>query len=184
MKKLFAVLMVLCLLVSMQVQITVIATNKEEDRFSNVPYGIVDDIVIDRKKDDQKELSDSEKLFESITKETHLLDYVDAEQFASRKHVARETEKEDLDTYVFMNEDGTSTLYLMAENVKFVAPDGSIREKNIDLISQEGKYRTSDNNIDVSLSKDHCETEVVFDDNSLKMKASEAECIDERSKKQ
>ncbi|MBQ3847699.1 MAG: DNRLRE domain-containing protein [Clostridia bacterium] len=176
MKRLFAVFMVFCLVFCMQTQPTVTATNNEEENFSSAPCEIADDIVSEIASEDQKEISDSDKLFESISNETHLLDYVDAKQFASKKHIARITEKEDLDTYVFLNEDGTNTMYLMAEKVKYIAADGSIHEKNIKLISRDGKYITSDNNTDVSLSKDSCETEVILDNSSLKITVPGAVC--------
>jgi hypothetical protein len=77
---------------------------------------------------EQEEISVS-----ALTADCGILSYVDEEVFESGNHVLRLPEEETLSTYVFLNSDGTKTVYYMDENVKFVDSDGNIHEKNLTL---------------------------------------------------
>mgnify|MGYP004654150515 CR=1 FL=1 len=75
-----------------------------------------------------------------ISEESMILKYVDSSQFNVAKHVQRLTELEDLNTYVFANADGTRSIYMMHENVKYVDKNGTVREKDISLKSKTGGF--------------------------------------------
>ena len=90
------------------------------------------------------QITDSEiSLSPEIAQETELaqlcedngiFQYIDKDAFLSEKHIARLTEEEALNTYVFQNQDGTKSIYYLEEDVKYVAADGSIRDKDLTLI--------------------------------------------------
>lgn len=65
----------------------------------------------------------------SIAKESMISKYVSADQFNKASHVKRLSAEEELDTYVFLNSDGTKSVYYMDENVKFFDKNGNIKEK-------------------------------------------------------
>ena len=52
------------------------------------------------------------------TEDRPFLGYIDETQFLSADHAVRLPEEEQLDTYVFLNRDGTKTVYHMGRNVK------------------------------------------------------------------
>ena len=78
-----------------------------------------------------------------------ILRYVDKAHFNSSKHVKRIPQLEDLNTYVFENTDGTRTIYLMYENVKFKDKNGVVKEKDITLKRKTKGYGTVQNNVDL-----------------------------------
>lgn len=80
-----------------------------------------------------------------------ILRYVDEAVFTAGNHVARLTEQETLDTYVFLNADGTQTVYYMDENVKFLDENGVAREKDITLTASTAGFTTARNNVGLSL---------------------------------
>ncbi len=80
-----------------------------------------------------------------------ILRYVDESVFTAGNHVARLTEQETLDTYVFLNADGTQTVYYMDENVKFLDENGVAREKDITLTASTAGFTTARNNVGLSL---------------------------------
>ena len=84
-----------------------------------------------------------------ISEESMILKYIDGSQFNAAKHVQRLTELEDLNTYVFANADGTRSIYMMHENVKYVDADGIIREKDISLKSKTGGFGIVQNNVEL-----------------------------------
>lgn len=54
-----------------------------------------------------------------LNSDCQILRYVDEEVFRSRDHIARFETEETLSSYVFLNRDGTKTVYYMDEPVKF-----------------------------------------------------------------
>ena len=53
-----------------------------------------------------------------------VLDYVDTATFEAANHTKRLEYLEELNSYVFENEDGTRTVYLLQENVKYLNESG------------------------------------------------------------
>ena len=53
----------------------------------------------------------------SLNKEgCKIADYVNAEEFNNSRHIARLSDQEELNTYVFLNRDGSKSVYYMDEN--------------------------------------------------------------------
>lgn len=69
----------------------------------------------------------------AFSEESMILNYIDSSQFNAAKHIQRLPELEDLNTYAFANTDGTRSIYIMHENVKYICKDGTIKEKDISL---------------------------------------------------
>ena len=89
----------------------------------------------------------SEDVYSEIVNNCAVLTYVDEVSFKETKPVSRIPELEELNTYVFQNADGTHTMYLLDENVKYVAFDGSVHEKDVSLVKINNGYTTRENNI-------------------------------------
>lgn len=87
----------------------------------------------------------------SLATDCKILNYVDAEVFASHNHVLRLTEDETLSTYAFLNADGTKTVYYLDEAVKFVDTDGVVQEIDLTLTSTAGGYTTVHNSFDLTI---------------------------------
>ena len=81
-----------------------------------------------------------------------VLDYVDRAEFESHKFVGRVTEEEELNSYVFQNEDGSRTAYFFSENVKYVDKDGIVQGKDIFLVATRDGYKTTKNEVSVNFS--------------------------------
>lgn len=75
-----------------------------------------------------------------ISEESMIPKYIDGSQFNAAGHIQRLTELEDLNTYVFANADGTRSVYIMYENVKYVDKNGIVREKDVSLKSKVGGF--------------------------------------------
>jgi len=80
-----------------------------------------------------------------------VLKHVDNNAFAKAGHIARLKTEEDLDTYVFENTDGSKTVYYMGKEVKYIAEDRSVKEKDITLVPTKTGYQTKQNNVGVEL---------------------------------
>ncbi len=75
-----------------------------------------------------------------------------------------------LNTYMFQNEDGTKTMYMMYENVKYKDKSGNIKDKDISLIEDDENYKVKDNNVGLSIPKSpHKGIEVNYDNNIVKI---------------
>lgn len=88
---------------------------------------------------------------QTLSEDCKILNYVQPEVFASAKHVARITSEETLNSYVFLNEDGTRTAYFMDEAVKYVDEKGLVQEKDLTLVPAVGGYTTEKNDISLSI---------------------------------
>lgn len=73
--------------------------------------------------------------------------YIDEEQFSLSGHVSRLPQEERLDTYVFLNRDGSRSVYYMGRDVKYVDEGGRIREKDTTLVRGNRGYRMRDNDV-------------------------------------
>ena len=80
-----------------------------------------------------------------------ILNYIDKEVFASGNHIKRLTDEETLSTYVFLNSDGSKTVYYLDEPVKYVDATGNIIEKDLALTESSNGYITTQNNVTLSL---------------------------------
>ncbi len=73
------------------------------------------------------------QLIDELTAESKIFNYIDRADFEKAGHVARLKEKEELYSYVFRNTDGSNTVYIMGENVKYIDEKGMVREKDLTL---------------------------------------------------
>ncbi len=89
----------------------------------------------------------------SIADGCSILKYVDEKDFLSNDFKRRVEMEESLSSYVFEREDGTRRLYLLGEDVKFEAADGTVIEKDITLNKTGEGYSTARNNIGLSISE-------------------------------
>ncbi len=104
----------------------------------------------------------------SVADECRILEYVDEKDFLSNDFKRRVEAEESLNTYVFEREDGTRRLYLLGEDVKFEAEDGTILEKDITLIKTDEGYSTMRNNVGILISDSFSNgVQIVFGDNKL-----------------
>lgn len=83
----------------------------------------------------------TDQIFNRITQDCAILNYVDEETFKNAGHVNRLTDEEDLYSYVFENADGTRTAYIMGEPVKYLDND-QIKDKRLSF-SQKNVSNTS-----------------------------------------
>lgn len=88
---------------------------------------------------------------ETLTEDCKILQYVDEEAFVAADHAFRLPYLEELDTYVFQNEDGTRSIYYLYENVKFYDEYGNIREKDNTLQRETKGFRITENEFDLLL---------------------------------
>ena len=80
-----------------------------------------------------------------------ILDYVNADEFKTAGHTIRLEEFEELNTYVFQNSDGTRSVYIMDENVKYVDKDGAVKEKDLTLLKKGNGYGITQSDIELFL---------------------------------
>lgn len=97
---------------------------------------------------------DADVTVEQLTANSQILKYVDESVFASNNHVRRLEEDETLSSYVFLNRDGTKTIYYTYEEVKYQAADGTMHEKDISLVSTTNGYTTVSNDVELELPND------------------------------
>lgn len=80
-----------------------------------------------------------------------ILSHVDPEVFAAGNHIARLPEQETLSSYVFLNADGSQTVYYMDQPVKFEKADGTVVDKNLTLTAATEGYTTTQNDIQLTI---------------------------------
>lgn len=86
-----------------------------------------------------------------LLSQKELLPYIDYENAVEHGHVARVYSEEDLNTIVYRNMDGTKTAYIFDYDVKYVAEDGTIEDKDIDLIEIDGGYNVKKSDISLTI---------------------------------
>ena len=90
---------------------------------------------------------------------SNILQYVDEEEFHSHEHVARlrEEEKENLNQHIFLNRDGSKTMYLYDHPVKYLDTDGKMQDISLEIAQTEDArypYRTKANSAVTSFPAD------------------------------
>lgn len=66
----------------------------------------------------------------------------------------RLTYKEDLNTLVYANADGTETMYIFGGNIKYIDSEGKVKDKSTRLVSSKDGFVNVDNDIRVSFSEE------------------------------
>lgn len=88
---------------------------------------------------------------EALSKESKIFNYIHREVFEENAHVQRLTAEESLDSYVFLNADGSRTAYFLDEQVKFVDANGTVQEKDITLTYAANTFSTTRNNVRLNI---------------------------------
>ena len=83
--------------------------------------------------------------------ECMIAEYINSEEFNKASHVKRLNDEEELDTYVFLNSDGTKSVYYMDENVKFVDKNGDVKEKDVSLVKKTDGFGIVRNEFDLHI---------------------------------
>ncbi|MDD2268447.1 MAG: hypothetical protein PHY15_02720 [Eubacteriales bacterium] len=79
-----------------------------------------------------------ERDYEEIT-ELNVPDVVGYTTAVEKGHIARvRSEEKDLYSVVFSNGDGTNTLYMFSDPVKFIDKDGKVRNKSNKIVPADG----------------------------------------------
>lgn len=104
------------------------------------------------------------KEVESIIRDTSLMGRIDNDAFQSHHHIKRLNAEEDLNSYVFLNEDGSKTVYIFGEDLKYLNSNGEIKEKDISLIKRCDGFGIKENNYDVLFPDDLSKGITVFFD--------------------
>ncbi|MGN0988935.1 MAG: hypothetical protein ACI4N6_01345, partial [Eubacteriales bacterium] len=110
------------------------------------------------------------------------------EEARNAGHVSRLYEQEspeDLSSVIFKNADGTNTMYIFSEPVKYIAPDGTVKDKKTALISSRGdyKYVGTDNDVITKFSeRSSGGVSVDFDGYTIIMVPEKAQSSDEYEK--
>jgi uncharacterized protein YjdB len=89
-------------------------------------------------------------------------------------HAARLPFKEEMNTLVYMNPDGTETLYMFGMDVKYTDESGEIKDKSTKLALSEEGYYNPDNDIRVNFAKDlENGVSVTYDDIVISVRPAE-----------
>ncbi|MBO4452489.1 MAG: hypothetical protein J5793_00995, partial [Clostridia bacterium] len=101
---------------------------------------------------------------------------MDYETAFGKGHVKRMYDEEsDLNTAVFLNGDGSRSLYLFYENIKYVDESGVVRDKSNALSESEGGYENEANDLKVRYGKSVTEgVKLSFDKYEIVMTPVEA----------
>ncbi len=89
-------------------------------------------------------------------------------------HAARLPFKEEMNTLVYINDDGTETLYMFGMDVKYTDENGEIKDKSTKLALSEEGYYNPDNDIRVNFAKDlENGVSVTYDDIVISVRPAE-----------
>ena len=143
-KKILALLLSVCLILP---TLSAAASAAETDTWRTEITGMTGDTA-------QTTITEEAALSETVFQldaDCRILSYVDEAVFREADHIARLNEEETLSTYVFLNRDGTKTVYYMDEEVKYLDSDGTVREKDLSLTADLNGYTTAQNDISLTL---------------------------------
>lgn len=141
--KVICILCIICFFYSLQPHGLILVNATE--------IGTPPDTVADTENESSTE---NQETLLQLEKDDTIFTHIDKSVFDQSNHVARLTEHESLDSYVFQNADGTKTVYHMDEAIKYIGSGGEIIEKNIQLTQFSNDYRTTQNNIQLLIPKD------------------------------
>lgn len=114
-----------------------------------------------------------EQEMEPITAQPFVLpDIIEQTEASANGYVGRVTEQEnDLYTFVFQNEDGSNTMRVYSDPVKYVDDNGIVRDITTDLEAlSDGSFRTADNNVVTTFAKQLSDgITLAYDDIEIKM---------------
>lgn len=123
------------------------AVSLQEGKTSDSSDVQIDDIDLSSLISDEPTILTSDD--KEIAEGSKILRYVDSDEFDSAGHTRRLKDLESLNTYVFENADGSRSVYMMDENVKYVDENGDVREKDISLKSILGGFGITQSDIEL-----------------------------------
>ena len=84
----------------------------------------------------------------SIVAESHLPETIDLQTAREQGHITRlYSEETDMNTVKFKNMDGTKTVYMFSEDIKYVDESGNVKDKSNKLTKVLGGYTNESNDI-------------------------------------
>ena len=93
-----------------------------------------------------------EQIVKTVVSEENLPDSLDTEKVIADGYVARlNSEEQSLSEIVLEKEDGTRSLYLFGENVKYVDENGEVADKSNDAVRRGRAYVNEGNDVEVIL---------------------------------
>lgn len=93
-----------------------------------------------------------EQIVRTAVSEENLPDSLDAETIIADGYVARlNSEEQSLSEIVLEKEDGTRSLYLFGENVKYIDGNGEVADKSNDAVRRGNAYVNEENDVEVVL---------------------------------
>ena len=156
MKKIFkarivSLLLLICLIVTTLTVPVSAKPERRDDRLSRANETLQEESVHKEKHDDKEK--DKEKGIKSNKgQDNKMFHFIDKKDFDKMGHKNRRDDLESLNTYVFDNDDGTRTVYMMKENVKYIDKNGEVREKDITLKREkEEGYTLTESDVELSL---------------------------------
>lgn len=131
--------------------------SKEFD-LESLDNGTIDDsTMLDYSSEEKQGSEDIELMLAQdplfAAKDSLVLNYIDKNEFANNRHIKRLASEECLNTYVFLNDNGTRTAYVLAENIKYIQDDGEICEKDNTLVDKQDYYDVASNEYSLRIPK-------------------------------
>lgn len=144
----FSVVLVICLLLTGLPSAVPVAAAKVDEPLNNT----ITESTATEPQTVTKQIAVTEEIpVLQLDADCQILNHVDPEVFAAGNHIARLPEQETLSSYVFLNADGTQTVYYMDQPVKFEQADGTVVEKNLTLTTATEGYTTTQNDIQLTI---------------------------------
>lgn len=101
--------------------------------------------------------------------------FISKHQVEELGHVLRLPNEEDLNTLVYLNQDGTKTKYIIDYPVKYIDKNGNAQFIDLTLIETANDFTTTANDIMLSVSKDYADgVTLTYNDYSVTMVAMPA----------
>lgn len=144
----FSVILVICLLLTGLPSAVPVAAAKVDEPLTNT---ITESTATEPQAIAEQATVTEEVPVLQLDADCQILNHVDPEVFAAGNHIARLPDRETLSSYVFLNADGTQTVYYMDQPVKFEKADGTVVEKNLTLAAASEGYTTTQNDIQLTI---------------------------------
>ena len=125
----------------------------EPEQLNTAKVGAVEDAVGTEVKESAAEYEHAEEqIVRTAVSEENLPDSLDAEKVIADGYVARlNSEEQSLSEIVLEKEDGTRSLYLFGENVKYIDENGEVADKSNDAVRRGNAYVNEGNDVEVVL---------------------------------
>ncbi|MBQ2883040.1 MAG: DNRLRE domain-containing protein [Alphaproteobacteria bacterium] len=116
-------------------------------------------------------VADTTEVNNIIFTEKDIPEYIDYDTAVANGHIQRlKAEEVDLNTAIFQNADGSKSMYIFEDNVKYIDRDGNVRDKSNQLIRTSDGFVNEANDVQV-FYPDNIDLgiEIAFGDYQIKM---------------